>query len=607
MSSRQMPGGEDTVRRIKDRLDIVEVIGSYIELTKRGTRFVALCPFHAESAPSFSVNQAEQFFHCFGCKKSGDLFDFVTSIEGVSFPEALQILGDRAGVTVEKSRGPASASRQSNKTRLFEVLESACRVFEKNLHLEEGARARSYLDNRGLEAGCFRLGFAKEEWTFLLDELTRQGYSRKDLLQAGLVRKSESGRHYDLFRNRLIIPIFDMQGRVVGFGGRVLDDSEPKYINSPETEIFQKNRLLYGLNKARKAISVKRAAVIVEGYTDVIMAHHRGIDSAVATLGTALTSEHATLLKRMADRVFLVFDGDSAGKAAALRGLEVLLSHDLDLTVVPLDGGMDPCDFFRQYTASDFRQLAMERGRDFFDYTVEELSRRFDLSSPGGKTRIARELLRLVEKIGDPIRRDLLLHRIADRLDIREELLRGEYRADRTRSRRGARGGAAERASSNEEPDSWSLALDAENDLLLGLIRSPELIVELGNDLRNIAFESADGRAILALLVDCEEPGALETRELVSALRGNEPARKRLIGLMAVEKRAEPRALVTEAVAFLTLRKEEKEYFRIRRERRELLESENSKEADEYLAELNRRLKERDKFKRRGFFEEEAS
>jgi len=607
LSSRQLPGGDDTVRRIKDRLDVVEVIGSYIELTKRGTRFVALCPFHAESAPSFSVNQVEQFFHCFGCKKSGDIFDFVKSIEGISFAEALQILADRAGVPIERSRGTQTASSRSNKTRLYQVLEAACRIFEKNLQLEECAGARKYLEKRGLDGGSFRLGFAKEKWTSLLDEMTDQGYSRRELLLAGLVRKADSGRHYDLYRNRLTIPIFDMQGRVVGFGGRVLDDSEPKYINSPETEVFRKNRLLYGLNLARKAISVKRSAVIVEGYTDVMMMHQCGIDAAVATLGTALTNDHSLLLKRMADRVFLVFDGDSAGKAAALRGLEVLLSHDLDLSVVPLEGGMDPCDFFRHHTASDFRQLVMERSRDFFDYTVEELSRRFDLASPGGRSRIARELLRLTGKIGDPIKRDLVLRRIADTLDIREELLRKEYRADREQETGSARRRSRERSPVDRRQGSRDLGLDAENDLILGLLRSPELIAEFRDRLDRIELVSPEGRVILDLLIKCKKAESIEIRELVTDLSSEESARQRLISLTAEERRAEPRALVEEAVAFLALQREEKEYLRIRRERSGLLQEENSKEADEYLAELNRRLKERDRLKRRGFFEEEAS
>jgi len=603
-----MDEGRDQVRRIKDLLDIVDVIGSYIELSKRGNRYVALCPFHAEKAPSFSVNREEQFYHCFGCKKSGDLFDFVMEVEGIAFPEALKILGEKCGIEVVTTGGRAKTAGKSFKTQLFRVLESACSYFEQNLAANPGTAARRYLSKRRFPTEfCkeFRLGFALDGWRGLLETLTRKGVRQGDLERAGLVRQSRSGRVHDLFRNRLMIPIFDMQGRVVGFGGRVLDGSEPKYINSPETELFQKNRLLFGLNRARQAISLARTVVIVEGYTDVLMAHYREVTNTVAALGTALSVEHARLLRRMADRVVLLFDGDSAGAAAAQRGIEILLANDLDVTVVPLDKGSDPCDFFERHSAGDFKERIAEEGQDFFDFTLNEVGARFDLKSPGGRTQAARKLFSLVTAVGDPIKQDLVLHRIAERLDIRENLLRSEFfkglrDQPRPRSARSTRRTAsAESGSPPPEGQSktWS---KAEEELLLGLLMRPALIDEFRETLTSVRLAGVAEARILELLLEQEGCRTLEPKNLLLELRNDDLARRRMISLLAEARLTEAKSLVAGALRFFDTQADEDRYRSLKELKKDVIKSTDSSDANESLAELDRLLKEKNTNRQRG-------
>jgi DNA primase len=591
----------DLVRRIKDQLDIVDVLGSYIELKKQGTRYVALCPFHAEKAPSFSVQQQNQLFHCFGCKTSGDIFDFVMAMEGISFREALEILAERCGLEIEAFKPRQQESGRISRNELLKILEAACCVFEENLQADAGAEARRYLETRGFQQERivpFRLGFATDGWRGLFDRLTQRGVSVENLLEAGLIKKSQSGRAYDLFRNRLIIPIFDMQGRVVGFGGRVLDGSEPKYINSPETEVFRKSRLLYGLNRARQTITSARTAVVVEGYTDVIMAHNRGMASAVATLGTALTDEHARTLRRLVDRVLLLFDGDGAGKAAAERGVEILLAHDLDVSVLSLPRGTDPCDFFRDGDSDSFWSLAAEEGTDFFDFSIRALSERHDLSAPGGRTRIARGLFRLVAALGDSIKQDLVLRRIAESLDIREDLLRAEFlKQERGKAGISPRVGAARPAETTPPEETGGRAPGrrgkAEEDLIRGILMNPSLIGDFAAVLEDIRIEGETERALFDLLLDYDGTGEIDSRELLAALCDNEPARRRLIDLLAETRRVDAAELVAESLKFLRTSKRENEYSRLREAGRKSLRGGGGEGENEHLADIHRRLKEK--------------
>jgi DNA primase len=583
-------GSDDLVRRIKDALDIVDVIGSYVELTPRGTNHMALCPFHAEKTPSFSVNRNGQFFHCFGCKKSGDVFDFITSMEGVSFVEALKLLGDRCGIQVDRSALAGGKKRAAEKTRIFQLLETATRRFEQNLQSARGVDARKYLNHRQIlpdVASRFRIGFATAGWHDLKESLLHAGFSEAELLGAGLVKRSDKGGTYDLFRNRLMLPIFDMQGRIVGFGGRVLDDSLPKYINSPDSPVFHKSRLFYGIHLARRVLSKERCGVVVEGYTDVIMAHGRGVGNTIATLGTALTDEHAGMLRRMVDRVILFFDGDEAGRIAAGRGVEILLGHDLDVTVVALREKTDPFDFFSRHTAEDFRELVAGEGKDFFDFTLDYYGRRYDLGTPGGKSRLARELLRLVDCHRDLIKKELLLKKTAETVGISEEVVRREYAG----MKEGRTGKPRNRPDLDAGLQKSITITSSEDDLILGLVKEPALVGEYLPALESLETEDEDGAAILKAVVDLHKAGSMSVRELTTALGGRPPAMRRVIALAADPRKTDPRLLVSSALESLAERRRRKEFETIRQQRKELLRQAGSAEADRLLEELNKKLK----------------
>ncbi|PIE54193.1 MAG: DNA primase [Dethiosulfovibrio peptidovorans] len=330
----------DDVGRIKARLDVVDVIGEYVRLTKSGKNYKGLCPFHDERTPSFHVSQERQSWHCFGCGKGGDLFSFVMEREGVSFPEALELLARRAGVSLEARSGKGKTSN------LFDVMEAACSLFQKCLHDRQGLTAQGYLDRRDVSPesqSFFELGWAPPSWNFLTRELPKRGIALKPMERCGLVIRSERGL-YDRFRGRVIFPIRDISGRLVAFGGRIIDGDGAKYLNSPETDIYSKRKTLYLIDKARAAIREKGHSILVEGYMDALRLHMKGFTQTVATLGTSLTEEQAEVLRRLADRTYICYDADGAGQAAALRGMYVLQKAGLSVWVVSLPEGEDPDD-----------------------------------------------------------------------------------------------------------------------------------------------------------------------------------------------------------------------------------------------------------------------
>lgn len=336
---------ESATERIRQSSDIADVVGRFVSLKRTGKTLKGLCPFHAEKTPSFIVSPDRQIFKCFGCGAGGDVFKFVQLRENLSFPEAKRLLAEWAGIRLDDA---AESDAVSSRTQIARINDWAAGVFIKYLNdPDAGAEARAYLQRRriGPEAQTrFRLGLAPNRFDALLIAGRRAGVSQRDLETAGLVRVSTQGQVYDTFRHRLMFPIVDAAGRVVGFGGRALGDEPAKYVNSPETPLFSKGRVLYGLAEARQAFSASKRAVVVEGYTDCIMAHQSGLRDAIATLGTAFTDEHAQLLRRYVDTVVLVFDGDEAGQAAAGRALEAALASRLDVRIAVLPAGQDPCD-----------------------------------------------------------------------------------------------------------------------------------------------------------------------------------------------------------------------------------------------------------------------
>ncbi|MCL6449744.1 MAG: DNA primase [Acetobacteraceae bacterium] len=434
--------GEEVVARVRDRVDIVGLIGEYVQLRKAGKNFVGLCPFHQERTPSFSVSPDKQMFYCFGCQAGGDVFNFLMKKENLTFPEALELLARRAGVPLPRAADPEARRREGERASLLEALEAAAQHFVQGLAGPDGARARAYLEQRGIGAAAvqqFRLGYAPPAWGGLIESLGRRGFKPPLLERAGLALRQTDGGWRDRFRDRLMFPIADPRGRVIGFGGRALDEAnQPKYLNSPETPVFAKRRAWYGLDRARAEIGRREQAVVVEGYLDLITAHQAGFTNVVASLGTALTPEQAMALSRLAPRVVIAYDPDAAGAAATLRGLELFPRFGARVLVAVLPRGLDPDALIRERGKEAFAD-AVERALPLMEYRLQLEVESRDLGTVEGRVAAVRAIVPVLAGMEDAVEREGYLALAAARLGVSEEALR----ADVARYLRRAPSGAA--------------------------------------------------------------------------------------------------------------------------------------------------------------------
>ncbi|TDA70191.1 MAG: DNA primase [Clostridia bacterium] len=383
----------EIVAEVRERADIVEVIGAYVALKKQGQQYVGLCPFHQERTPSFTVSPQKQMFYCFGCGAGGNVFTFLMQKENLSFPEAVRQAAEKAGIFIPEADGPGEDPR---KEKLLAINELAAKFYHQMLADPlRGAEARKYLAGRKVKLEAikkFSLGYAPGGPEEFLAFAARQGFSPGEVEESGLAVRTADGRRIDRFRQRLIFPITDRRGRVIGFGGRVLGEGSPKYLNTPETVLFQKRRLLYGLSQAAAGIRQAGYAAIVEGYVDVIAAHQYGITWAVASLGTALTLEQARLIREVTSSVCIAYDGDRAGEAATWRGLEILQQAGLQVRIAEMPVGEDPDTFLQRYGSQEFQELLERKSRWLIDYKLEKLA-------ANQKPRGVNDKMKLVETI----------------------------------------------------------------------------------------------------------------------------------------------------------------------------------------------------------------
>lgn len=416
----------ELVATVLSSTDIVELIGGYLPLTRAGRSFKALCPFHSEKTPSFMVNPDRQIFHCFGCGEGGDAARFLMRREGFSFPEAIEFLAQRAGVPLPRRRGGGGREQEDGRLRLYEVQRAACEYFRQSLQAKEGEAAQAALAGRGILPETierFQLGYAPDAWEGLVRFLTQRGFPPRLMEGGGLVIPRPAGKgQYDRFRDRLMIPIQDPAGKILGFGGRALGAQEPKYMNSPETAIYRKGHQLFGLPVAARALRETGRAVLVEGYFDCIALQQAGIAEAVAVLGTALTREQALLLRRYVDQVTLVFDPDRAGQQAAWRGLELTLETGLGAAVVPLPEGTDPDGFIRKEGPESFR-ARLASAQDLVDFALGQGPVRGGVE---GGVRAADRVLPVLARLPDGIRKTRYIQRLAERLGVPEQAVLAE-------------------------------------------------------------------------------------------------------------------------------------------------------------------------------------
>jgi DNA primase len=422
-----------TLEQIRAANDIVDVIGSYVPLKRNGANFVCLCPFHREKSPSFNVNPSRQIFRCFGCGKGGDVFSFVKEYESLDFMEAVRRLAERARIPLEFDDNPAAQAQRSIKDQLLKLHEAVTVRWQNCLSGEAGGQvARDYLAKRGVSEDAvkeFRIGAAPEAWDDTVNWAKSKGFSPELCEQAGLILKRDSGGWYDRFRGRLMFPICDEQGRVIAFSGRVLqgDEKQAKYVNSPETPIFTKGRVLFALDKAKRAILDAGHAIVAEGQLDTIACHSAGIRNVIAPQGTALTGDHARILKRYVDEVVLCFDGDKAGRNAAVRALDDLLASGLAIRVAAIPPPDDPDSYLKAHGADAFRTV-LGRSLGFFDFYLQHLCGENDTTSDRGRLVVVRSMAEATRKAGNAVLTDTYAQRTAQRLGVDVTSIRTEFR-----------------------------------------------------------------------------------------------------------------------------------------------------------------------------------
>lgn len=410
---------EELVEEVRQRNEIVEVISSYIKLQKRGNNHMGLCPFHNEKSPSFSVNQARQMYHCFGCGVGGNVFTFIMEYENFTFLEAMKYLADRAGVNLPTQEYSEEAKKQADfRSKLLEINKQAAKYFYYQLKSEQGKQAYDYLMERGLTKETiqkFGLGYANKYSNDLYQYLKKEGYSDGILRQSGLISMEESKGAYDKFWNRVMFPIMDINHKVIGFGGRVMGDGKPKYLNSPETKIFDKSRNLYGLNIAR--LSRKRYILLCEGYMDVIALHQAGFSNAVASLGTAFTGLQANMLKRYAEEVLLTYDSDEAGIQAILRAIPILKEAGLSAKVIRMNPYKDPDEFIKAQGAEAF-QKRIEQAQNSFYFEIDVLERNYRMDDPEQKTKFFHEVAKKMLVFTEELERNNYMEAISRKYTI---------------------------------------------------------------------------------------------------------------------------------------------------------------------------------------------
>jgi len=496
------------IDEVKQRIDIVEVVSQYTALKKAGRTFRALCPFHSEKHPSFFGYPEQQSWHCFGaCNAGGDVFSFVMKKEGIDFGEALRLLAQKAGVTIPSRFEPEAGKEE--RERLYQANQAAAQYFH-NLLLNSpaGERAGGYFASRGLSPKTiadFQLGFSPNSWDALKQYLLERGYTENELLTAGLVIEAEAGGTHDRFRNRLMFPIFDIRGRIVGFGARVLDDSLPKYLNSPQTLIFDKSSCLYGINLAAASIRQRNLVVIVEGYMDVITAHQNSFNNVVASMGTSVTEKQVGTLKRLTRDMALALDADAAGEEATLRAISYENTLEAEVKVIILPGGKDPDDVIREDVK--IWQNFLEEALPIVDYTFNMITAELDLNTAKGKSLAVDKLLPIIAEMKDAVRQAHYLQKLARLVKVSQHSLEATLgRIKSSRGKRQAKEPSQERVTQALHP---LLSSPVEEYCLALLLQHPELKGR-NEGLLSEYFENSENREIFTAWQQTNAPSSLK-------------------------------------------------------------------------------------------------
>jgi len=552
---------QEKIEEIRDRIDIVHLISEYVVLRKAGRNFIGLCPFHKEKTPSFSVRPDKQIFYCFGCGAGGNAFSFLMNMNGMTFPEAVRYLAGKTGVILPDPKDhPHSGEQVTEREQVYLANKKAAHWFARNLASEESAHVRAYLAGRGMSqevVESFRLGYATEGWSALRTSFEREKVPLPAVEKAGLIIKGKEGTYYDRFRGRLMIPIEDTEGRVIAFGGRVMGQGEPKYLNSPESPVYIKGRHLYGLNRSKEHIRKAGHAILVEGYFDFLALWNAGVHPVVASLGTALTKEQVALLRRYTQKVYITFDSDEAGKKALMRSLELFLAADIDAWAVSLPQGCDPDSCIQTYGKDGFLD-ALTGALPIETYFLDRvLSKERTVA---GEKNAVREAVHLSTSITDPISRNLFLRRVSERFGIDYEILK----------RQGHDG--YKHVASTEEGPRMNTQLDILKDqadkLELAIVH---LILENPRRVQDVSdlglldyFSEGEVKSIaqkIVRIVGKDGQGAVNMDDVIHAI-DNPPLREAI--LRGVMEENPPPAEVVERMFFDTAEQLRKQWFKKR-------------------------------------------
>ena len=526
-----MPFPASFLDELNNRNPIEDVVGQYVSLTRKGSNLFGLCPFHSEKTPSFSVAPDKGIYYCFGCHKGGGAINFIMEIESLSYPDAVRFLAKRAGLEVPEDE--QYQSQYQKQERLWALCKDAARFFHQKLLEPCGEQARAYIIKRGLSKATvtrFGLGFSPNEWSSLLDAMCARGYTREEMLEAGLSVTGKNGGMYDRFRNRLMFPIIDIRGNIIGFGGRVMDDSTPKYLNSPETLIFNKRKNLFALNIARK--SKQGRIILTEGYMDAISLHQYGFDCAVASLGTSLTEEHANILAKYTDQVVLTYDGDEAGQNATRRAIPMLEKTGIQVKVLRMQGAKDPDEYIKTFGADAFRNL-LEQSENHIDYRLGAVQRKYDLQVDEQRVAFVKEAAGVVAELPGSVEREVYTMRVAETAGMPAAVVTDEVQRQRKRRLSRARKERERdllRPATAMQPPGRSIRFDdprsaaAEQGIIKLLYLDPGLFRDRTNVPDAAQFSSPELRHIYTVLLAHGGTGTVQIAALSGELSPDELA-----------------------------------------------------------------------------------
>lgn len=525
---------EEIIEKVRNESDIVDVISEYIQLTKRGRNWFGLCPFHGENTPSFSVSEDKQIFHCFGCGAGGNVITFVMDIENVSFPEAVSKLGERIGIQVDIQNSSVDKPSRHYSQKEENMIEAHQFVAEVYHHLlmntEDGEKALNYLLKRGFtreNIESYGIGWSLPSWDSITTLLTRKGFSLDEMVECGLIIQKENDHTYfDRFRGRVMFPIRNEFGKVIAFSGRILDskESEPKYLNSPESPIFRKSEVLFNLDKARTSIRKKRQVILMEGFMDVLSANRAGIDNAVATMGTSLTKEHITRLKRLVEKTVICYDGDNAGWEAAKRAAEMLYAERMNVEVAILPDQLDPDDYIRKYGSESFVQT-VEKPHAYMTFMMMYARRNKNFQFENDTLQYIQEVLEQLVGRTSPIERDLYIKELAKETKISEEAIYAQFRKlDADFSKNYKRVEQKNKIFTNDVPSKKLTATErAERLLLMHMLSDMDVVQQILNSDEPQPFVRDEYIAVFVRLIGFyEEHGASDYQRFLESLDDSE-------------------------------------------------------------------------------------